>query len=457
MKPNIVLFVCDDLRFDALGCAGNAQVKTPHLDQFAAEGLRFSRCSIPGGTHGAVCMPSRAMLHTGRPGLQLPDQGQDIDDAHVMMGEHFARKGYHTFHTGKWHNERRSFARGFQDGDQIFFGGMDDPWATHVQGFDPHGVYNAEQPATGKHATDLFVDTACEFVARQPTEQPFFLSVALTSPHDPRTAPEEFHALYSVEEIELPDNFLAMHPHDTGHVTAFSPEGERVDAARDEDLARLPRRPAEIKQHIADYYAMTSHLDAAFGRLRASLEARGIWENTIVAFTADHGLAVGQHGLMGKQNLYEHSLRIPLILRGPGVPKGQCCDARVCHFDLYRTFCELIGLEVPASVAGLSLIPVWSGATGREEFYLNYANSIRGLIQDGWKLIEYAGEEGYRASQLFDLTADPRELRDRIHDPDQQERVLALRRRMQELRDLNGDAEHFTGKAYWSKVGAGGL
>ena len=359
MHKNIVLFVCDDLRFDALACMGNPVVKTPNLDRLAGSGTTFTRCYMPGGTSGAVCMPSRAMLHTGRSLFQIQDEGQDIADDHVLLGEHLQRHGYRTFHTGKWHNGRESFARSFGDGDEIFFGGMGDPWNMPLYWFDPSGAYDARVPyvadpfhesnvqyregdhtGAGTHATKLFTDAACAYVERQDGTQPFLLSIALTAPHDPRNAPQEFQDMYPAEDIPLPENFLAMHPHDTGFHARHSAEGE-TQGARDEDLASLPRKPGEIKQHIADYYAMISHLDHEFGRLVAALEEQGLLENTVIAFTADHGLSVGQHGLMGKQSIYDHSVRIPLILSGPGVPYGDRPDSMVCHFDLFRTLCEL--------------------------------------------------------------------------------------------------------------------
>ncbi len=452
MKPHILLFVCDDLRHDALGFAGNPDVYTPHLDQLSRDGTHFSRCYIPGGSNGAVCMPSRAMIHTGRSVFQLLGEGQEIASDQVMMGEYFGQQGYDTFHTGKWHNERESFHRSFADGDHIFFGGMGDQWAMPVQGYDPQGVYDQAMPAKGVHATDLFVDAACGFVKEHESEQPFFLSVALTAPHDPRNAPDEFHAMYDAEKLPLPENFLAMHPHHTGHLSSFSEEGTRTSGARDEDLASLPRRPAEVKKHLADYYAMISHLDDAFGRLRAAMEAKGVWENTLVVFTADHGLAVGQHGLMGKQNLYDHSLRVPLILCGPGVPVDVSSEELVCHYDVYGSLCELTNLPVPDSVHSASLPKIWEGEKGRQEQYISYERSIRGLISEGWKLIEYAGPDGYRASQLFDLMSDPQEKYDRIHDPAQKYRIQKLRERMFVLRESTGDADHRTGKVFWDQL-----
>lgn len=466
-KPNILLFVCDDLRFDGLACMGDAIVQTPNLDRFATEGVCFERCYMPGGSSGAVCMPSRAMIHTGRSLYHIEGEGQTISEAHTTLGEHLGRAGYRTFHTGKWHNCRGSMARGFAEGDEIFFGGMDDQWNMPLYRFDPSGRYDARIPfvkepfhektiqyrngdhtSDGRHATDVFVDAARGFVESYDSEDPFFLSIALTSPHDPRTAPQEFHDLYDPEQIPLPANFLAQHPHDTGALPVITREGG-PPSARDERLAGMPRRPNEIREHIADYYAMTSHLDHGFGRLREVLESSGQWENTIVVFTADHGLAVGRHGLMGKQCIYDHSVRVPLLMAGPGIPVGQRPEAMILHYGLFRTLCELVGLETPNTVEGESIKEIWEGSAGLDSIHLSYERTIRGLVEDDFKLIEYAGEEGYRATQLFNLAEDPDETIDLVRSPDHQGRITSMRQKVIANSHTSGDRESNTGRIYW--------
>lgn len=466
-KPNILLFVCDDLRFDGLACMGDAIVQTPNLDRFATDGVCFERCYMPGGSSGAVCMPSRAMIHTGRSLYHIEGEGQTIPETHTTLGEHLGRAGYRTFHTGKWHNCRGSMARSFSEGDEIFFGGMDDQWNMPLYRYDPTGRYdtripfvqeplhektiryrNGDHTSEGRHATDVFVDTACGFIESHEGEDPFFLSIALTSPHDPRTAPREFHDLYDPKQIPLPSSFMAQHPHNTGALPGINREGAPL-SARDERLALMPRQPDEIREHIADYYAMTSHLDHGFGRLREALESSGQWENTIVVFTADHGLAVGRHGLLGKQCIYDHSVRIPLLMAGPGIPVGQRPDAAVLHYSLFRTLAELVGLDLPETVEGASLKDVWEGSPGLESIFLSFGRTIRGLVEDNFKLIEYAGEEGYRATQLFNLGNDPKETFDLAPSPEYQERILSMRKKIIANSLTNGDRESATGRIYW--------
>lgn len=461
-KPlNIVLFMCDDLRWDALSGMGHPQVKTPHIDQLMKAGTAFTRCTIPGSTSGAVCMPSRAMVHTGKSLFELEETGRSVPRDHTLLGEVLREAGYETFHTGKWHNERESFHRSFSNGGNIFFGGMGDQWNMPVYDYDSTGEYAGKVPyvlkplrektveyldgdrrTNGRHATEIFVETACDFLsARTPEEPPFFLSVALTAPHDPRNAPQRFHEMYPPDSIDLPENYLAQHPHHTGSL-----------GGRDDRLAETPRKPAAIREHLSDYYGIISHLDEAFGKLMEALEASGERENTIVVFTADHGISIGQHGLMGKQNLYEHSTRIPMILAGPGIPEGKRIDERILHYGLMPTLLECLEVEAPGSVSGEPFTAFFRDeGNGLDELYLAYVDAIRGLIQGDWKLLEYRGAEGYAATQLFNITEDPLETVDRAPDPDYRERVQSMRARLVELREAAGDTRIEMSQRYWSR------
>ena len=239
---------------------------------------------------------------------------------------------------------------------------------------------------------------------------------AFTSPHDPRTPPAEFAEMYPPDEIELPPNFACMHPFDNGHLHG-----------RDESLAAHPRDADEIRQHIADYYGMISHLDAQIGRLLDALAATGHADDTIVVYTADHGLAVGQHGLLGKQNVYDHSLRVPLIMRGPGIPAGQRCEGLCYLHDVFPTILEMAGVPVPDGCEGISLHPVLTGRDeGLRDCVLSAFQRSQDLDPDDstqrmvrrarLKLIE-TRMGGRTHRQLFDLADDPWETRNLADDP----------------------------------------
>jgi len=336
-RPNVVFLFTDDQRFDTIHVLNNPEIKTPNMDRLVHRGVTFTRAHIMGGTSGAVCMPSRAMLMTGRTLFHLENRGANIPEDHVMMPEVFQKAGYRTFGTGKWHNGRRAFTRCFTQGGKIMYGGMSDHLKVPVYDFDPTGEYPAESQFVGdKFSSELFTDEAVAFLEKYPSDMPFFLYVSYTAPHDPRMAPEDFTQMYPPEKVQMPENFMPRHPFDNGEM--------RV---RDEALAPWPRTPEIIREHIAAYYAMISHLDDQIGRILDTLERRGMTDNTIIVLAGDNGLAVGQHGLLGKQNLYDHSVRVPLVLCGPGIPKDRKSNALCYVLDIFPTLCEMLGLPMP--------------------------------------------------------------------------------------------------------------
>jgi arylsulfatase A-like enzyme len=457
-KPNIIFLFTDDQRFDTIGGLNNPAIKTPNLDRLVAEGTTFTNAYIMGGSSGAVCMPSRGMLHTGRSLYHIQGRGESVDPNHAMLGETLQQAGYTSFGTGKWHNGPSAFARSFNAGAEIFFGGMDDHWNVPTCDYDPTGEYRptpkidnphvdntvtwrrCDHIATGKHSTDLFVDATINFIEQQPTEDPFLAYVSFMAPHDPRSMPEEFLQLYDPDQIDLPINFMPQHPFDNGWMTG-----------RDEKLAGFPRTKSEVRRHIAEYYAITSHLDAAVGRLRDALNTQGILEETIIVFAGDNGLAVGQHGLMGKQNLYDHSVHVPLIFSGPGIPKGEQRDALVYLIDIFPTLCDLTQTPIPETVEGNSLQPVLDDSEDNVRTYLHFAflEAQRGIRDSQYKLIEYAVGGSHTQTQLFDLIHDPKETQNLVDDLAYAEIRQRLRDQLKQWQTIYGDTrEH--GQAFWS-------
>ncbi|WP_135551347.1 sulfatase-like hydrolase/transferase [Paenibacillus cymbidii] len=461
-QPNIVILFTDDQRFDTIHTLGNRAVRTPNMDRLVAGGAAFTQAHIPGGTSAAICMPSRAMLHSGRTLFHLQGSGQQIPPEHTTLGEAFRQAGYRTFGTGKWHNGPAAYARSFTDGEAIFFGGMWDHWSVPLCHYDVTGRYDNKVPytpdfqhsnhpmqvhcdyySTGKHSSEIISDAAVDFINGHDGRQPFLMYVSYLAPHDPRTMPERFRTMYDPADIELPANFMPEHPFRFG-----------VEEIRDELLAGYPRTEDEIKRHIADYYAMLSHLDEQIGRVLAALEQTGRADDTIVVLAGDNGLAVGQHGLMGKQNHYEHSIRVPLVIAGPGVPAGLAVDRYAYLLDLFPTLCELAGVAIPASVEGASLRPLMEQPDTRlrETLYFAYNDLIRSVKDERFKLIEYAG--GCRQTQLFDLAEDPLELTNLYGRPEYESNVRRLRQLLVAFRDEWDDAAHPLGQAYWASYDA---
>lgn len=402
-RLNVLFLLADDQRFDTIHALGNDVIQTPHLDRLAQRGFVFTNNYVMGSMNPAVCLPSRAMAMSGRTLWRVPGSLQGV----TIWPEVMRQAGYTTFGTGKWHNGPASYARGFTDGGAIFFGGMSDQFRVPIFDFDPTGKYPKKNRRIGdRFSTELFADTAIEFLRNHRGPEPFFLYVPFTSPHDPRTPPGEFATMYDPPKMPVPKNFLPEHPFDNGEL--------RI---RDELLAPFPRTPDVVREHLAAYYGMISHLDAQIGRILETLQATGHADDTLVIFSSDNGLAVGQHGLLGKQNLYEHSTRMPLILAGPGISHGQS-EALVYLYDLFPTVCQLTGLETPEGVEGQSLAPIIEGHQSKVRDYVMgaYRHFQRMVREPRWKLIKY-NVKGEKHTQLFDLENDPWEMTDRANDP----------------------------------------
>ncbi|HIN79622.1 MAG TPA: hypothetical protein EYN00_00955, partial [Planctomycetes bacterium] len=336
--PNILWIVSDDQRADTIGALGNATIETPALDRLVASGTTFSQAYCMGSTSGAVCAPSRYMLMTGRSLHRLSGNVFDIPRDEVTIAQSLRQAGWHTFASGKWHSGIAAFQRSFGAGGEIFFGGMGSHTALQVHDYHADGKYPKEAShPLGAFSSTAFADAAIEFIEERGASedgQPFLACVFFTAPHDPRTPPPAFADMYPADEMPLPGNFLPEHPFDNGEMKI-----------RDEKLAPWPRTPAEVRRHLAAYYGMISQMDHQVGKLLDALETSGLSGNTIVIFTSDHGLAVGSHGLLGKQNLYEHSTRVPLVISGPGIGASESFDLPVYLHDLVPTVASIAGIQ----------------------------------------------------------------------------------------------------------------
>ena len=236
--------------------------------------------------------------------------------------EYMKKAGYTTYMTGKWHvradaekcfdvvrNLRGGMPNQTPEGYNRPLPNQPDPWSP----FDPkfEGFWKG-----GKHWSEVVADDALFFfeqARKHQSENPFFAYVAFNAPHDPRQAPKDFIDRYPLDRIKIPQSFLPMYP--------FKEAIKCPHSLRDERLAPMPRTKHSIKVNRQEYYAIISHMDEQIGRILKGLEDSEMKENTYIFFTADHGLGVGHHGLLGKQNLYEHSTRVPFIVSGPGIPK----------------------------------------------------------------------------------------------------------------------------------------
>jgi arylsulfatase A-like enzyme len=398
-QPNVLFLLADDQRADTIAVLGNSHIRTPNLDRLVRQGTTCTRAYCMGAMQGAVCVPSRAMIMSGRTLFRVDTELKDTP----TWPEAFGKAGYNTFMTGKWHNGLASARRCFAEGRAVFFGGMGDPFKLPVQDFTSGGELSDKRPS-GKHSVELIADCAVDFLKGHKGDRPFLCYVAFNAPHDPRVAPAEYHDQYNADKPPLPPNYLPEHPFNNGDLIG-----------RDERLAPWPRTPEVVRQHLADYYASITFLDAQVGRILDALEASGQAGNTLIVYSSDHGLAIGSHGLFGKQNLYDHSMHSPLLFAGPGIPKDRRTDALSYLLDIFPTLGDLAGVPAPEGSEGKSLVPVLSGkqAAVRDSLFTAYRNLQRAVRDDRWKLIVYSQ---INKAQLFDLKDDPAEMHDLAGD-----------------------------------------
>ena len=426
-QPNILFLFADDQRADTIGAWGNELIDTPNVDRLVAEGWSFRRNYVFGSNSGAVCVPSRAMVLTGRSWMRSPNDMQGV----ATLPRLLEAAGYRTFITGKWHNGDEALLRTFDRGTVVYLGGMADHTQVEVQDIENGGM--VRQRVGEKFSSELFADAAIDFLDEQASTdegdesgQPFFAYVPFTAPHDPRQPPPEYRERYYQRNLPLPANYMPQHPFDHGALII-----------RDENLAAWPRTEEVVRDQLAEYYGLITHLDEQVGRILAALDETGQAENTIVVYAADHGLAVGSHGLLGKQNLYEHSMRCPLIVRGPGIPQGST-DAFTYLFDLFPTLLAQGGVEAPPGIDGRDLAPLWSGGapTWRQSVFLPYRDLMRAVRDDRYKLIVYPS---VNHRQLFDLQEDPHERRNLIAEPGHRQTAARLNALLEGWRGAMGD------------------
>ena len=394
-RPNILHIHADDHRADGLGALGAPGLLTPNLDELVARGTTFTRAYTQGSMIGAVCTPSRTMMLTGRSWQRIPGAKgarPGANDPQTFLPSVLAAAGYRTWHMGKGGNA-------FTEGLKTFQTSILDDAKT------------ATDPATDRaHASLRLADRTIAFLKEHADRKdgaPFYAYLAPPVPHDPRSAESKFHAMYDPTKISLSPAFLPVHPWDNGEM-----------AVRDERLAPWPRTPEDTRRQTADYYACVTGLDHHVGRIFAALKETGQWENTIIVFSGDNGLSLGEHGLFGKQNLYERGgMHVPLVIAGPGIPHGRT-SAFAYLMDLFPTFAKLADAKIPEDVEGLDLMPVIRGEKpwGRTVAYLGYRDCMRSVSDGRWKLIRYPLVD---RTQLFDLEADPQELVNLTGRPEQ--------------------------------------
>jgi arylsulfatase A-like enzyme len=407
-RPNILFILVDDQSpWDLKMYNPQSALETPVLDRLAAQGTVIDGAYHMGSFSGAVCMPSRLMIMTGRTVWHLPTSPWAQE--HCLLGIEqqtipavFNRAGYDTMRTCKIGNS-------YEGANKLFTVRKD---ATKRGGTDETG--------SARHAEQVLAYLQQREAAQD--RDPFLIYYGFSHPHDERDGKPELLAKYGAtnhtdtnapppanpKQPALPANYLPAHPFDNTDL------GVRDEVAVSGVWSDRDERT--IRNEMGREAACSENIDIQIGRVLAKLEEMGELENTVIFYTADHGIAIGRHGLMGKQNLYEHTWRVPFLVKGPGIKAGARVQGNIYLLDVLATLCDFAGIATPGTNEGLSFRPVLEGkkATVRDVLYGVYCGGakpgMRSVRQGDWKLIQYENKDGSaRETQLFQLAANPDE------------------------------------------------
>ena len=390
IRPNLVLILTDDHGVGDVSAYHKADIQTPHLDRLATQGMRFTRMRA----NATVCSPSRAALLTGNypdrvgvPGVirtRPEDSWGWLDPSVATLPGLLRKSGYDTALVGKWHlgleSPNTPTERGFRF-FHGFLGDMMDSYTTHEREGRNYLRRNSRPIVSKGHATDLFTDWAVEYLGERASKrrQPFFLMLAYTAPHFPIEPPKEW-------------------------------------------LDRVLKRDPSLEETRARNIALVEHLDHGIGRVLDRLESLGLARDTVVVFTSDNGgsLPHGQSNAPwrdGKQSHYDGGLRVPFLVRWPGVvPPLSQSEYPGLAFDLFPTFLELARVDLPSGLDAVSLVPILKGRAmpegGRDLYFVRReggrygGNSYEALIRGPWKLLR---NDPYSPFELYNLDSDPGE------------------------------------------------
>ncbi|HIK95565.1 MAG TPA: choline-sulfatase [Planctomycetes bacterium] len=443
-KTNLLFLFADDQAFHTIHAMGNDEIRTPNLDRLFERGTTFTHAHNQGGWNGAVCIASRTMLNTGLYLWHAHAVDTKLKTEWVPQKKLWAQQlgtaGYQTFFSGKWHVKADAetvfeVARNVRGGmpNQTDAGynrpkSRDDntwkPWDTSFEGFWKGG----------KHWSEVLGDDGVDYLnIAAKDERPFFMYLAFNAPHDPRQSPKQFVDLYPVDDISVPASFLPEYPYDIG--------SNRI---RDEKLAPFPRTHYAVQVNRQEYYAIITHMDQQIGRILDALEETGQADNTWIFFTADHGLGCGNHGLLGKQNMFDHSMRVPFTVAGPGVDAGRRIGTRIYLQDVMATTLELAGAAIPDHVEFQSLLPALKDNSTEVAgtVYGAYTQTQRSVTVGHEKLMLYPK---INVSLLFDLNEDPEEIRDLSSRDGSHARKKALFQEFLAQQKVVGDSLDVTG------------
>jgi arylsulfatase A-like enzyme len=470
-RPNILYIMSDDHAAHAISAYGSRVNQTPHLDRLAHDGMRFDNCFCV----NSICSPSRATILTGKYShLNGVPTFNRFDGSQPTVSKYLQAAGYYTGMIGKWH--LGSDPTGF------------DYWAVLPgQGvyFDPAFLDRNGRRNIQGYVTDIITDMAIEFLEGRPKDKPFFLMCHHKAPHRSWQPDEKHRALFASRHIPEPptlrDNYdtrtdairecqqkvfddltrfdlkLVPPTNLTGRARAewLSAKPKEVEIAIDGQTRKLTGAALnawKYQRYMQDYLACVQSIDDNVGRLLDWLDHNGLGTNTVVIYSSDQGFFLGDHGLYDKRFMYEASVRMPFLIRWPGVVKpGTTQEAMAINPDFAETFLEIAGQPIPTDMQGRSLVPLLKGerpSDWRTSFYYRYyhdpgdhnTRAHYGVRTTTHKLIYYWKKDQW---EMFDLVKDPDELRNLYNDPAQQETVAKLKQELYRLKKEVKDDDQF--------------
>ncbi len=430
-RPNLLFIITDDQRWDALGVVQREQgdkarwpwFKTPNLDRIATEGVRFRNAFA---IH-SLCSPSRATFLSGQYGHRngIVDNSTPFPSNAVNQVQFLRNSGYKTAYVGKFH-------MAFQ---------QDRPGSEHIASYVSQGNYiggnflvNGVSHKSTNWVDDVSTDYAVEFLRTQTktnASQPWLMMLGFKTPHTPRIPPPRARQRFVGESVKPAINLDAKPAYGRGQ-RAY--KGEDVGKPYETDTDEQGNDP-----YLLDYFRAISAIDDNVGRVLDELDKLKLTEDTVVVFTSDNGYYLGDHGLGDKRSAYEESMRIPMLLRYPRLGlRGKVVDEMVLNLDLAPTFLNFAGVAIPKEMQGASWLPLLKGTATdwRQAFmfvYLHERNlpatpAMVAVRTPTAKLISYPGHEDW--TEMFDLTADPYELKNLARSP---EHAAILKRLQAEL------------------------
>ena len=436
--PNIIFIMSDDHAAHAISAYGSKVNKTPQIDRLADQGMRFDHCFCT----NSLCAPSRAVILTGKYSHLngVIDNGKVFDGRQQTLPKLLKRADYQTAIVGKWH--LKSAPTGF-DYSNVLPG--------QGEYHDPVMIENGKRKKRKGYVTDLITDDAIDWLQhKRKVDSPFFLVVQHKAPHANWEPDAKHMGLYADRDIPLPETFNDAYETRTAQIA-----NHRLHVGPkqwDFHFKRYGALPAGMNEqetrewvyqrYMKHYLRCIASLDDNIGRLLDYLKTSGLEKNTIVVYTSDQGFFLGDHGLYDKRFMYEEALRMPLIIRYPGhIPAGSHSDAMVLNLDFAPTLLDFAGAKVPPEMQGESFRKITAEVTPddwRKEMYYRFHETAFGVgphegIRTGrYKLIHFQyGDEGW---ELYDLKTDPNELHNRYSDPDQQDLVGQLKKRLEALK-----------------------